>query len=318
MRPFHALFAEQQRSRLDCGRHSLAFETGAVCRFDRQPTNGRHRHNYFEVCLVLSGQGKFIHGDRTIALAEGDVFLAEPDVEHEIASRETRDLELVYFSYEIITGRAALGTRDEDRLLAAFLGARRLWAPGGALLARYAAWLPAERGAAGFGLGATRSQECLLLDLIGILVEPSAVPFAPAQAGGPAILQRALDYINGHLEDRLTPAGLAEAAGISPRQLRRLFREHAGGTVVGEINRRKMNAAANQLLMRIPVTEVAYRYGMEHPSHFTRTFKQVIGVPPREFMRRYSPLDRVRHTLRNESKSGVRARSRVAAGMTVR
>jgi mannose-6-phosphate isomerase-like protein (cupin superfamily) len=140
MQGFHLLFAEKHRQHLSYGRHSLALEAGAVCRFDLQPTNGRHRHNYFEMCLVLRGRGLFTHGGKTFALAAGDVFLAEPDVEHEIASRQTRDLELVYFSFDITTGRSPAAERHEDALLGAFLAARRLWAPGGALLARYAAW----------------------------------------------------------------------------------------------------------------------------------------------------------------------------------
>ncbi len=300
-----ALFAEQRRVRLVYGRHSLALETGVVCRFDRQaPTNGRHRHNYHEVCLVLAGGGEFVHGARRFALAAGDVFLAEPEVEHEIASRETGDLELVFFSFDIVVGRAGASGRGEEGLLAAFLRARRVWAPGGTLLRRYAAWLAVEGGAgARHGLDAARRQECLLLDLLGVLVEPDSAPTPTAQASEPAVLGRAVDYINGHLEERLTPALLAVATGISPRQLRRVFRAHLGCTVVAEINRRKMNAAAHHLLMRFPVTEVAYRCGMDHPSHFTRAFKQAIGVSPREFQRRYTPRDQVPRTTRRESAS---------------
>ena len=307
MRGFHLLFTEKRRLHLVYGRHSLALAAGAVCRFDLQPTNGRHRHNYFEVCLVLGGQGTFVHGGKTFALSAGDVFLAEPGVEHEISSRETRDLELIYFSFDIASGRSALGERHEDRLLDAFLAARRLWAPGGTLCARYAAWLPSDTGDTLRALGPARLLETLALELIGVLAEPSALPKTTEKTVGSETVQRALDYINGHLQNRLTPSDLAGAIGVSPRQLRRLFRLHLGGTVVAEINRRKMNSAANHLLMRFPVTEIAYRYGMEHPSQFTRAFKQAIGVSPREFQRRYTPLGRAPRTVRDE-------RGRVALG----
>jgi AraC-like DNA-binding protein len=298
---FQLLFAEPRRLRLDYGRYSLALETGALCQFNDPVTNGRHQHNYQEVCLVLAGQGEFIHGDRRFALSAGDVFLAEPGVDHEIASRQSRDLELVFYSFEITTGRVKAGTRSEETLLGAFLGARRLWAPGGSLLARYAAWLPSTKTEAATGLGAARHHECLLLELLSVLVEPNTTRSARADNPTPDALQRAIDYINGHLQDPLTPEQLAVATGLSSRQLRRLFRTHLGGTIVAEINRRKMNAAAHQLLMRFSVTEVAFRFGMEHPSHFTRTFKQVIGVSPRGFQRRYSPVTQIPRTLRNEN-----------------
>jgi AraC-like DNA-binding protein/quercetin dioxygenase-like cupin family protein len=301
-RGFRLLFSEKRRQHLAYGRHSLALEAGAVCRFDLQPTNGRHRHNYFEACLVLDGQGVFTHGGKTFALAAGDVFLAEPGVEHEIASNETRDLELIYFSFDITTGRAPAGERREDRLLGAFLSSRRLWATGGTLCARYAAWLPTDADGALRALGPGRLLETLALEIIGMLVDPDSLPPADGATGESETVRRALDYINGHLQDRLAPAALAAAVGASPRQLRRLFRQHLGGTVVAEINRRKMNSAANYLLMRFPITEIAYRYGMEHPSQFTRAFKQAIGVSPREYQRRYTPLDRAPRTVRDERR----------------
>lgn len=302
MRGFHLLFAEKRRQHPAYGRHSLALEAGAVCRFDQQPTNGRHRHNYFEVCLVLDGQGTFTHGGKIFALALGDVFLAEPGIDHEIASLETRDLELIYFSFDITTGRAADGERHEDRLLGSFLAARRLWAPGGTLLTRYAAWLPTDTPDALRTLGHSRLLETLALELIGVLIDPATLPPRAEPPSGSETVQRALDYINGHLHEKLTPSGLAAATGVSPRQLRRLFRFHLGATVIAEINRRKMNSAANQLLMRFRVTEIAYRYGLEHPSQFTRAFKQAIGISPREFQKRYTPLDRAPRTVRDERR----------------
>jgi AraC-like DNA-binding protein len=136
-----------------------------------------------------------------------------------------------------------------------------------------------------------------------VLVEPASLPEAARDKIESETVRRALDYINGHLHARLTPAALARATGVSPRQLRRLFRLHLGGTVVAEINRRKMNSAANQLLMRFAVTDIAYRYGMEHPSQFTRAFKQAIGVSPREFQRRYTPRGRAPRTVRAEARA---------------
>jgi AraC-like DNA-binding protein len=301
------LFREPRRLSVACGRHTLVIQPGTVCRFDRQPTNGLHRHPYFELCLVLGGRGEFIHGDRTFALGAGDVFLSEPEVDHEIRSPRTRDLELVFFSFEIATARVLAADAGDEEPCASFLRGRRAWAATSGLLRRHAAWLPADAVAASGPALLDRRRECLFLELLEIVSERSSAAAPASPAAGPDPLQRASDYINGHLHLPLSVSSLAVEAGISARQLRRLFRERLGTTVVDEINRRKMNAAAHHLLMRFPVTEVAYLCGIDHPSHFTRAFKRAVGVSPREFQKRYTPLGQLPRTTRRENSRPPRA-----------
>ena len=73
---------------------------GGPCTFDaRQSRNGLHRHNYHEVCLVLSGHGEYRHGQSLLRLSAGDMFLADPGVLHEIRLGSGTDeaMHLVYF-----------------------------------------------------------------------------------------------------------------------------------------------------------------------------------------------------------------------------
>jgi hypothetical protein len=72
---------------------------GGYCPFTVFPRNGLHYHDYFEWCLVLSGSGRFRHGDETWQLKRGDGFLAEPGIAHEIDSLETRDLRVWFCSF---------------------------------------------------------------------------------------------------------------------------------------------------------------------------------------------------------------------------
>jgi len=74
---------------------------GGYCDFTRSaPRNGLHRHTYHEICLVLRGRGEYRHGKDLLTLRQGDVFLSEPDVYHEIRlSPDESDgqLQLLYF-----------------------------------------------------------------------------------------------------------------------------------------------------------------------------------------------------------------------------
>jgi transcriptional regulator GlxA family with amidase domain len=83
------------------------------------------------------------------------------------------------------------------------------------------------------------------------------------------------------IEMPLAPKVLAELAGISLRQLERLFARHLGTT----IHRRYMQARLERakVLLRqtaIPVSEIAVATGFSAPTHFSRSYRQHFGVPP--------------------------------------
>lgn len=84
----------------------------------------------------------------------------------------------------------------------------------------------------------------------------------------------------------LTPASVASALGISLRQLYRAF-ESTGDSVYRYILLQRLQASAGDLLSTDPnsksITEIAYRWGFADSAHFSRTFKKLHGVSPREF-----------------------------------
>ena len=110
---------------------------------------------------------------------------------------------------------------------------------------------------------------------------------SPSIAG--ARLATVKQYIERHLRDpNLRPATVAQACGISPRYLRRLFAAENDG-VSKFIQRRRLEAAARELSSRIlplrSVTEIALDVGFNSVSHFSRAFREQFGVTPREYRR---------------------------------
>lgn len=77
---------------------------------------------------------------------------------------------------------------------------------------------------------------------------------------------------------------LAATAGVHPVYLAKCFRQSYGCSI-GEYSRRLRIERACQLLGAglIPVSQVACDCGFYDQSHFTRVFKQVKGVTPREY-----------------------------------
>ncbi|WP_208878274.1 helix-turn-helix domain-containing protein [Streptomyces sp. PBH53] len=125
-------------------------------------------------------------------------------------------------------------------------------------------------------------------DLLASLVdeqtrEPGAGP-ADARRQLSALVRR---YIDAHLRDpELSPVGIADAHGISLRYLHLLF-EGEETTVRRLIRRRRVEECARELARRqgvVPtISAVARGWGFRNATHFSRSFREVFGMSPREW-----------------------------------
>jgi AraC-like DNA-binding protein len=95
------------------------------------------------------------------------------------------------------------------------------------------------------------------------------------------------DYI---LSEKLQNIGLptvayfAEELHLSPNYLGDLLKKETGKTTLELIHLKILNLAKNKVLdTSKSISEVAYELGFKYPQHFTRLFKQKIGVSPNEY-----------------------------------
>ncbi len=100
-------------------------------------------------------------------------------------------------------------------------------------------------------------------------------------------LQDVLRFIDLHLSDpALSIATVARGCGISPRYLSFLLQ--LNGTPFSELVWDKRLKIASRWLAsskpgEVPISEIAYRVGFKSPAHFSRMFKRVYKVGPREY-----------------------------------
>jgi transcriptional regulator GlxA family with amidase domain len=95
-------------------------------------------------------------------------------------------------------------------------------------------------------------------------------------------LLRALEEMESHVEVPASRGHLAAAAGLSPRQLERLFQRHLGSTIGEHYLKVRLDRA--QALLRqttMPVLEIAMACGFVSASHFSRSYKGRFGASPR-------------------------------------
>lgn len=255
-------------------------------RFDRQPRNFVHRHNFFEPCLVVAGSGEFDHGDAHFPLRTGDLFIADPGVFHEIKSLRTRDLDLMFTAFAVSETTDRTETRlDDDEIIRSFLKRHVVWRKEQQRL----------RGAFQQLLdwsanGPTRRNEFFRREMMRLLILQIMTALTPAsdapEGSGekPFALARALREIDARLRGPIWVLDIARSSGVSERSLRRLFQRHLRRTVAEEIQERRVQRAATLLaLPEFSVAEAGRQVGIDDPGQFTRLFKKIMGASPREF-----------------------------------
>jgi AraC-like DNA-binding protein len=97
-------------------------------------------------------------------------------------------------------------------------------------------------------------------------------------------LTRVCDYIEAHLDDRLTLAGLAAVACLSPYHFSRSFKQAVGvGPQRYVMHRRVERAKALMRRTDQPLASIAQQAGFADQSHLTSVFRREMGVTPGHF-----------------------------------
>ncbi len=92
-------------------------------------------------------------------------------------------------------------------------------------------------------------------------------------------------YIQNHIDERLTLNEVSAVFGLSPNYLSVLFKKTCGIGFSEYITQMKISRARTMLLEQdMKVYEVADQLGFESAFYFSKVFKKVAGVSPREFV----------------------------------
>ncbi|MFC0190173.1 AraC family transcriptional regulator [Fictibacillus aquaticus] len=110
-----------------------------------------------------------------------------------------------------------------------------------------------------------------------------------------ACIQRSIDYIEEHLDRRITLNELAEIACFSPFHFHRVFHVMVGEPVMDYVRKRRLSAAAVRLLATDDkVIDIAFDVGFHYHESFNRAFKKCFGVSPKQLRQRGSVLGSLR------------------------
>lgn len=101
-------------------------------------------------------------------------------------------------------------------------------------------------------------------------------------------LQKLEIYLEQHYMEKLSLEGVAEALHVGRTKLCRLAKELSGGQTLSHLIAQRRIEAAKTLLLRsdLPISAVAEAVGISDYNYFSRIFRSITGMTPRDFRKK--------------------------------
>jgi AraC family transcriptional regulator len=97
-------------------------------------------------------------------------------------------------------------------------------------------------------------------------------------------LQKAINYIEENVQDKITLDDIAEYLYISKYHLHRVFKLVTNYRLMEYVRMRKLSLSLNDLLHTdLKINDIAAEYGFEHEQSYNRSFKNAFGIAPSQF-----------------------------------
>lgn len=250
----------------------------------------RNSLDSYLVKLTLAGQGVLEYGGEKYQLPAGSFFWIDCQApQYYYTDREVGHWDVLWLHFYGATARA---------YYQAFLSQTR---------GRAAAQLPidshvSESMSALLNLAAADGNEsardlsasALLTSILCELIHFSAPDITQPI---PEVLRRVQQYLHEGYAQKIGLEELAAQFNISKYHLQRSFRRYFGQSPGEYLTRLRMTRAKELLRATdLPVSEVAYRVGMENTSYFISVFHTREGTTPQQYRRSWSPSVTGRYT----------------------
>ena len=99
-------------------------------------------------------------------------------------------------------------------------------------------------------------------------------------------MKQMLLFIDRHLSESFGVSELAGSVNICERECQRIFQRYLHYRPMEYVRRKRIYTSAAKLLScDSPVTDVAFEYGFASPSHYTKQFRELMGMTPTEYRR---------------------------------
>ena len=142
----------------------------------------------------------------------------------------------------------------------------------------------------------------LLLFLSGLDTEISQTGLHSCPPSQVRLAKAVCSYVCSHMSEHFTIEQLAGQFQVSPTQLKKSFRNVYGDSIYSYVRTQKMLSAARLLQdTDRTILDIAGECGYDNGSKFSKAFRKVMGVSPRDFRNNKSlPIESVRLERKNK------------------
>lgn len=234
-----------------------------------------HFHDYYLIGFVEKGVRELACGGEKYITREGDLFTLNPHEPHGCRSYDGKPFhyrgigikpEVMRRAMCEITGQAML-PRFSERILPQ---------------SEYVCLLRELHTMIVEESREFRKEEVFLL-FLGQLLKDNAGETLPEETRDETGIGAVCAYLEEHYAETVTLDGLGEVAGLSKYHLLRSFTKQKGISPYRYLETLRIAEARKLLERGVPQIEVALQTGFADQSHFSRFFKRLIGVTPRQY-----------------------------------
>lgn len=246
-----------------------------------------HSHNFYELVYVLSNSGtQYLIGTKRYLLQHGDIILVPPGIGHkplfpsELAEPYKRIV--VWISAEFVAGLNHLVKNDIQKELDENIYLLHTTGTSYEYLGNY------------IKVGLKESQEkksgweiFLYGNTMQLFVEFNRALFEtknrPAKAEKPELLDNVVNYIETHLNERITLTDTASRFFVSKSTIGQIFQKKMHVSFYHYVTQRRLIAAKSMILEEPNLDRLCEKIGFTDYSTFYRAFKKEFGISPREY-----------------------------------
>lgn len=255
-----------------------------------------HYHPEWQLTLLLKGTGTYLIGDRIGRFQPGDLLLLGANLPHVLrCDEEYYQTEVGVHAITLFFHQHSFGTGfldlPESRPLRALLDQ----ASRGLAFSSDARSVRDRMQKLGSLSGLEQLLEALhiLHDLSRQLAEPlSGLAYAePRRDADTEKLNDVFDFMMRHYARAISLSEVASVAHLSDTAFCRYFKTRTGKTFSEFLNDIRVSHACRLLLRgKQNISEIAFQCGFNNLSNFNRRFKQITGLTPGHYLRRYKGL----------------------------
>ena len=235
-----------------------------------------HKHDFFEINLILSGNVKVLLADRAEELCESCVILTGPHTPHYIACRPDRLYSRLYL---LFTEEFLADTLPEWKQLTSVFG------KSGTILLPTAKELDSIRLLIEWIEVCEKPLEkrlliCYLLSRLGRL----SAHDSENRKSAPTYVINALAYLEKHFHEHIVAGELARYLHVGRTALMTEFKRHTDSTVGEYLTNCRLRHAIIHLCDGKTVEETAALCGFSDSGGLIRAFRRCYGTTPKQYL----------------------------------